>query len=125
MVIASCKENSLKDVEKIFLEIVDHIVELMMDPFGITLRRNCLKYAMRIRKCKSCMPSLEKSWGTCLILCDMHSFVPLCHACALVFVCAYYVLVHSRLQVLFHALFIYEHLSLTQDLGCSKGYRNP
>ncbi|BBH04278.1 pumilio 12 [Prunus dulcis] len=56
---AKDQHGAQKDVENIFFEIIDHIVELMTDPFGITSSRSCLKCVARTRAVQKVIETLK------------------------------------------------------------------
>jgi hypothetical protein len=84
-------EGSPQDVEKIFLEIIDHIVELMTDPFGNYLVQKLLEVCDEDQRMQILRAITRKAGELVRISCDMHGFVlSLCVcacACTLIFLC--------------------------------------
>lgn len=65
-------EGARKDVENIFLEIIDHIVELMTDPFGNYLIQKLLEVCDDDQQMQILHSITKKSGELVNISCDMH-----------------------------------------------------
>ncbi|XP_050369781.1 pumilio homolog 12 [Argentina anserina] len=65
-------EGARKDVENIFLEIIDHIVELMTDPFGNYLIQKLLEVCDDEQQRQILYSITKKSGELVHISCDMH-----------------------------------------------------
>ncbi|CAK7339071.1 unnamed protein product [Dovyalis caffra] len=65
-------EGTPQDVEKIFLEIIDHIVELMTDPFGNYLVQKLLEVCDEDHRMQILRAITRKAGELVRISCDMH-----------------------------------------------------
>ncbi|PQM33092.1 pumilio homolog 12 [Prunus yedoensis var. nudiflora] len=65
-------EGAQKDVENIFFEIIDHIVELMTDPFGNYLIQKLLEVCGEVQKMQILHSITKKPGELVRISCDMH-----------------------------------------------------
>ncbi|GMY16202.1 pumilio homolog 12 [Fagus crenata] len=65
-------EGTTKDVEKIFLEIIDYIVELMTDPFGNYLVQKLLEVCDEDQRMQMLYAITRNSGELVRISCDMH-----------------------------------------------------
>ncbi|KDP30623.1 hypothetical protein JCGZ_16188 [Jatropha curcas] len=65
-------EGTPQDVEKIFLEVIDHIVELMTDPFGNYLVQKLLEVCNEDQRMKILCAITRKPGELVRISCDMH-----------------------------------------------------
>ncbi|GKV21822.1 hypothetical protein SLEP1_g31764 [Rubroshorea leprosula] len=65
-------EGTAEDVRKIFLEIVDHIVELMTDPFGNYLVQKLLEVCDEDQRMQILLAITRKPGDLVRISCDMH-----------------------------------------------------
>lgn len=65
-------EGTPQDVEKIFLEIIDHIVELMTDPFGNYLVQKLLEVCNEDQRMQILRTITRKAGELVRISCDMH-----------------------------------------------------
>ncbi|KAJ6427906.1 hypothetical protein OIU84_023332 [Salix udensis] len=65
-------EGTPQDVEKIFLEIIDHIVELMTDPFGNYLVQKLLEVCNEDQRMQILRTITRKAGELVQISCDMH-----------------------------------------------------
>ncbi|KAJ4972420.1 hypothetical protein NE237_005519 [Protea cynaroides] len=65
-------EGTTEDVEKIFLEIIDHIVELMTDPFGNYLAQKLLEVCDGDQRMQIIHAITRKPGDLVRISCDMH-----------------------------------------------------
>ncbi|KAF8398594.1 hypothetical protein HHK36_017525 [Tetracentron sinense] len=65
-------EGTAEDVEKIFLEIIGHIVELMTDPFGNYLVQKLLEVCDEDQRMQILHAITRKSGDLARISCDMH-----------------------------------------------------
>ncbi|XAR59924.1 hypothetical protein NMG60_11033105 [Bertholletia excelsa] len=65
-------EGSKEDIEKIFLEIIVHIVELMTDPFGNYLVQKLLEVCNEDQLMQILQAVTQKSGDLVRISCDMH-----------------------------------------------------
>ncbi|KAJ4827134.1 hypothetical protein Tsubulata_045691 [Turnera subulata] len=65
-------EGTMRDVEKIFLEIIDHIVELMTHPFGNYLVQKLLEVCTEDQQMQILRSITRKSGELVRISCDMH-----------------------------------------------------
>lgn len=68
-------EGTQKDTEKIFVEIIDHIIELMTDPFGNYLIQKLLEVCNEDQRMQILHSVTRKSVELVRISCDMHGFV--------------------------------------------------
>lgn len=110
-------EGTKKEVEMIFAEIIDHVVELMTDPFGNYLVQKLLEVCDEDQRMRILHSVTTKSGELVRISCDMHglAFIPI----------SYYTFVCICMSAFSHKLSYYPVSSLLQDSSCSKGYRNP
>ncbi|GKV30276.1 hypothetical protein SLEP1_g39103 [Rubroshorea leprosula] len=65
-------EGTAEDVRKIFLEIIDHIVELMTDPFGNYLVQKLLEVCDEEQRMQILRTITRKQGDLVRISCDMH-----------------------------------------------------
>ncbi|XP_065879381.1 pumilio homolog 12 isoform X2 [Euphorbia lathyris] len=65
-------EGTQQDVEKIFLEVIDHIVELMTDPFGNYLVQKLLEVCNEEQRNQILCAATRKPGELVRISCDMH-----------------------------------------------------
>ncbi|ESR58815.1 Pumilio [Citrus sinensis] len=65
-------EGTLEDIEKIFVEIIDHIVELMTDPFGNYLVQKLLEVCNEDQRMQILQAITRKAGDLVRISCDMH-----------------------------------------------------
>lgn len=65
-------EGSSEDVQKIFVEIIGHIVELMIDPFGNYLVQKLLEVCDEDQRMQILQVVTRKSGDLIRISCDMH-----------------------------------------------------
>ncbi|XP_068649784.1 uncharacterized protein [Aristolochia californica] len=65
-------EGTPEDVQKIFIEIVDHIVELMTDPFGNYLVQKLLEVCDEDQQMQILRSITQKDGDLIKISCDMH-----------------------------------------------------
>ncbi|PKI61346.1 hypothetical protein CRG98_018248 [Punica granatum] len=65
-------EGGPKDVEKVFIEIIDHIVELMTDPFGNYLVQKLLEVCNEDQQTRILQVITRNSGDLIRISCDMH-----------------------------------------------------
>lgn len=71
-------EGTLEDIEKIFVEIIDHIVELMTDPFGNYLVQKLLEVCNEDQRMQILQAITRKAGDLVRISCDMHGLIPHC-----------------------------------------------
>ncbi|KAK3204858.1 hypothetical protein Dsin_018904 [Dipteronia sinensis] len=65
-------EGTSEDIEKIFVEIIDHIVELMTDPFGNYLVQKLLEVCNENQRMQMLHTITRKAGDLVRISCDMH-----------------------------------------------------
>ncbi|KAL5832396.1 hypothetical protein ACOSQ4_017750 [Xanthoceras sorbifolium] len=65
-------EGTSEDIEKIFVEIIDHIVELMTDPFGNYLVQKLLEVCNENQRMQILHTITRKAGDLVRISCDMH-----------------------------------------------------
>ncbi|KAF2286308.1 hypothetical protein GH714_013736 [Hevea brasiliensis] len=65
-------EGTPQDVEKIFLEVIDHIVELMTDPFGNYLVQKLIEVCNEDQRMQILCAITRKAGELVRISCDMH-----------------------------------------------------
>ncbi|XP_031253123.1 pumilio homolog 12 [Pistacia vera] len=65
-------EGTSEDIEKIFVEIIDHIVELMTDPFGNYLVQKLLEVCNEDQRMQILHAITRKAGDLVRISCDMH-----------------------------------------------------
>ncbi|XP_044506257.1 pumilio homolog 12-like isoform X2 [Mangifera indica] len=65
-------EGTSEDTEKIFLEIIDHVVELMTDPFGNYLVQKMLEVCNEDQRMQILLAITRKAGDLVRISCDMH-----------------------------------------------------
>lgn len=68
-------EGTLEDIEKIFVEIIDHIVELMTDAFGNYLVQKLLEVCNENQKMQILHAITRKPGDLVRISCDMHGLI--------------------------------------------------
>lgn len=75
-----CKllEGTSEDVHKIFIEIIDHIVELMTDPFGNYLVQKLLEVCNEDQRMHIIHVATRKAGELVRVSCDMHGYVFSC-----------------------------------------------
>lgn len=84
-------EGTLEDIEKIFVEIIDHIVELMTDPFGNYLVQKLLEVCNEDQRMQILHAITRKAGDLIRISCDMHGLIP---PCLFLFIYHFYSLFH-------------------------------
>ncbi|XP_050220014.1 pumilio homolog 12 [Mercurialis annua] len=65
-------EGTAQDIEKIFVEVIDHIVELMTDPFGNYLVQKLLEVCNEDQRMQILCSITRKAAELVRISCDMH-----------------------------------------------------
>ncbi|KAJ8760127.1 hypothetical protein K2173_010983 [Erythroxylum novogranatense] len=65
-------EGTMEEIQKIFLEIIDHIVELMVDPFGNYLVQKLLEVCDEDQRMQILCTITRKPGDLIKISCDMH-----------------------------------------------------
>jgi hypothetical protein len=109
-------EGTPQDVEKIFLEIIDHIVELMTDPFGNYLVQKLLEVCNEDQRMQILRTITRKAGELVRISCDMHGFALCLYMC----VCLFFLCIQRLKAFTFHALIIFGTALLNTGLELFK-----